>query len=122
MTPVYQTRFSRDGDKGNCWAACLASVVGCRLSEVPDTRERDKGAWFDITADWLRTLGLSIECHHDVPKGWAIACGDSVRGDWLHSVIVWDGKMIHDPHPEGSGIKGQAKFYFVIQSIPVVKA
>ena len=127
MTPVYQTHFSRDGDKGNCWQACLASLMQCLISEVPDARYSSDGTWFDITNEWLKSKGFELVtiggrrklpdggfASYDAPPGWAIACGQSPRGQWGHAIVVWDGKMIHDPHPEGIGIKGFPDTYYQI--------
>ena len=132
MTPVYQTHFSRDGDRGNCWAACIASLVGCRIGDVPDTRHSTDGTWFDLTSEWLSGRGLVIEViggkrklpesmgggcvSYDAPIGWAIACGKSPRGPWGHAVVVFDGRIIHDPHPSGAGLVGFPDTYYQIYS------
>lgn len=127
MIPVYQTHFSRNGDKGNCWQACLASLAEVPLREVPDTRNSTNGDWWTITERWLDERGFTItpiagrrkhgEYHltSDAPEGWAIASGASPRGTTAgHSIIIFDGKMIHDPHPSGAGLEGFPEHYHVI--------
>lgn len=114
MTPVMQTKlYSADGiHNGNCWAAALASLLDLPLWMVPpweDMFGRGGGVYMDRTEEWLsKILGLQLVMlgGHQVDKlaGKSyIASGRSLRGV-LHAVIYHDGKLVHDPHPSGSGI------------------
>lgn len=123
MIRVYQDHFSRDGDHGDCWNCCVASLVGCPLSEVPDTRGTKDGSWFFAIRRWLHGRGLDIKSigrrqygeDYPAPKGWSIATGESPRGVANgHAVVYFDGKLFHDPHPEGSGLTGKPQEYFTV--------
>lgn len=102
MTPVYQTKFG-DPD-GNCFEACIATITGIALDEIPHYLDDD---WFGSYSAWLREHGwlaawweAGTGCE---PPGLAIANGVASRG-LRHSVVVRDGALAHDPHPEGTGL------------------
>ena len=100
MKPLFQTKF---GSEGNCLEACVASL--CEAAEVPDFRD-DSGWWEDLVA-YVRSKGLTAFYFPSdwpiTPKGYHIMNGMGPRHR-RHSVIGLDGKMVHDPHPEGGGI------------------
>lgn len=111
MIPVYQTMF---GPFGNCQSACIASLLELPLSAVPNFNHPDDPDSFNYHVRqyaWLETRGLSIltfdtsEIDLSQSKGWFIAGGKSPRGNFLHAVIWHNGKMVHDPHPDGRGIE-----------------
>jgi hypothetical protein len=61
---------------------------------------------------WLKERGLSYVCISSpeeyplVPWGQCLAYGRTVRG--TSHVVVWDAvakKMLHDPHPDGTGLE-----------------
>ncbi len=118
MKPVTQTTF---GDKrGNCYAACIASLLEIPLDGVPNFcfEAKSESRWMNEVQDWLKEQGWGIammlfpkldsiketiyvgmfpkDCHY-------IISGKSPRG-LLHSVIGRDGKIVHDPHPDGGGV------------------
>ena len=117
MKPVYQTKLKPP--KGNCWAACVASVLECGLEEVPDVEfeQMDAGAespdvlrFWKEWREWLADRNLGILCVTmgkgvPLPRGYVIFTGRSPRGAWDHSVVYHDGELCHDPHPEGGGIQ-----------------
>lgn len=102
MKPVYQTFF---GKEGNCMQACIASLLEMSLDEVPR---------FPITGQFLamarflnqfdiQPIGLPYErgiipfdCHY-------IVWGKSERGLY-HAVIYLGNNMVHDPHPDNTGL------------------
>lgn len=111
MKPVMQTTFHEH--TGNCWAACLASMLEITLDEVPDLRGDGQ---FERTKEWLDTLGYTI-LEIVLPKrlslgsgqvlgligdGCVMLCGKSPRGEFDHAIVaaVHEGKIrLHDPHP-----------------------
>lgn len=112
MKPVDQTRFGYPG--GNCFAACMASVFEIPLEATPDLAEQDwsnDSKWWQLWIDWLaeRNCALLLTKPGEGwphPKGYALAGGKSPRGDFDHSVVVLDGKLVHDPHPSRAGVVG----------------
>jgi len=99
------------GPTGNCQSACLAMMLGCELSEVPNfaALHSDPNEYAAAMADWLRARGLFIVTFVRwqgvpwPPRGFYIAGGVSPRGN-RHAVIIKDGELWFDPHPDGGGI------------------
>lgn len=113
MKPVTQTLT---GEQGNCFAACVASILEMPLDEVPNfcAVEHD---WFGAFQRWLHERGLcaldiniegQVGILSPMPPMWMILSGPGPRG-LLHAV-VWRGngsdgwKIVHDPYPNGRGI------------------
>lgn len=120
MKPVHQTTFY---PQGNCYAACVASILELQLSEVPDffnsaAKGEDRfDAGYVGLAQWLAGRGLGVIralpmfdgvwlAPMHLPVQWhCIASGPSPRFPCSHA-IVWGfsgdgGGPVHDPHPEG---------------------
>jgi hypothetical protein len=109
MNKQRQTTF---GDKtGNCWSACIASLLEVPLEIIPSFCVDDPDNWWDNTCKWLEeNYGLwmlNLEYTSCTPKGYWIATGKSPRGDFLHCIIYYDNKMVFDPHPSDLGIIGE---------------
>lgn len=125
MKPVLQTTFY---PKGNCYAACVASILELPLSEVPDFFNVPAGqdrfnTGYERVADWLAQRGLGIlrvlpmfdgvwvaPVHLSQPF-FCIASGDSPRHQCGHA-IVWGfsdqhSAPVHDPHPDGGYFNGE---------------
>jgi len=117
-----------DGD-GLCFSACIASLMGLRLEDVPCFWDDDRGDsrradMSDSAKAWLKSQGYvywelrwdgELGCQHEPCP--CILSGRSPRGI-MHAVvgeffIIDDGdmkghhgvQMIHDPHPSKAGIK-----------------
>ena len=124
MTPVDQTRF---GDEGNCFAACLASILECPLESVPDPMEIHRAGqnWRRAISAWLRTIhGLEyIEIKRGadgwtmlMPPSFHVIGGKSPRGtECGHAVVGFRGAMVHDPHPSRQGILDVEDFGFFVK-------
>jgi len=119
MKPVKQTRT---GSNGNCFQACVASVLELPLEAVPDFCN---GAdWFLEFSKWILQFNLSvirIETGNFLQlqqggflKGaYMLAGGKSAVRDVLHEVVYCGDKMVHDPAPEGKGLEGEPIDYMV---------
>lgn len=112
MTPVKQSKlYAKDGiHNGNCYAACLASLLDIPLWMVPPFEDMfGRGGEYRVrTQDWLRRMfGLRLQetSGHRVDElpEFYIASGLGKRGVH-HSVIYSAGKLAHDPHPSDDGI------------------
>jgi len=113
----------QDGTRpGNCWQACVASLLEFPLSKVPHFAELYPTSWWPETQDFVATeTGLRIECFMPDARtdegGFMIASGQSPRGDFLHAVVIngFTGEIVHDPHPSRAGVVGEFidKFGFV---------
>lgn len=108
MKPVMQTRLGADG---NCFEACIASILEIPLEEVPDlggaaTPEK----WATIINVWLAKRGLQyveLDYQEDGDALWRcistyhIIIGHELRGVY-HAVVGKNGKPVHDPYPGGA--------------------
>lgn len=106
MKPIYQTKFGMPD--GNCFAACLASVL--ELDEIPEISGTDED-WFERVNEYLEPFGLYyFEFNYADPSrtfnfpGYYLMIGPGPRGI-NHAVVGFDGKMVHDPHPSKGGLK-----------------
>lgn len=116
MRPVDQTRYGILD--GNCFSACLASILEIPLGEVPHFWGP---RWPDFL-QWLADRGLAMTLYHKrlyVPPGYSIAGGPSVRfAGQMHACVAFDGLIIHDPHPSREGLPLGVAEYVVIHGIP----
>lgn len=103
MRPVEQTKFAPpDGD---CFAACVASVLEVSVADVPNFHADD---WLARWNDWLAPLNVELvmtTCvdgapHPCLTRGYALLGARSPRGDWNHAVVCRDGAIVWDPHPK----------------------
>lgn len=113
MTPVFQSKlYAADGiHNGNCFAACLASLLEIPLWMVPpfeDMFGRGHGQWRERSEEWLaRMFGMKlVRVEEHVPPAlpeFYIANGPAARGVH-HSVVYRRGELAHDPHPSKGGV------------------
>ena len=98
MKPVMQTIFPSDDNplRGNCFAACIASLLEMSLEDVPHLTEHDD--WRERTNDWLGGLGLGMvevfldtteAALHALPSEmWVIVSGPATPLHQIGSVIL----------------------------------
>lgn len=110
MTPVYQTDLTPT--HGNCFSACLASVLDLPIEQVPnfyDIAPHENGPWWDAVRAWLKPLGWSVihltldPAHLGEFPGVFIVGGKTSRHT-DHAVVYQDGHLVHDPFPGGVGL------------------
>lgn len=108
MIPVYQEKF---GDMGSCFTACIASILEKSVHDMPNFIEHGD-EWGLKAWDYLKQFGLTFTTIHlkygdgppdRIPPGYHIMNGYAPRG-YRHSVVGYQGVMIHDPHPNGKGL------------------
>lgn len=139
MIPVTQTKVVVKNSKdefivrGNCYAACIASIMELPISEVPNVEvffHIDNGYWAEVMHTFLESKGWEL-CTDDVYKRfhkdifgydfngtdengkikyyyecvdkYYLVSGKSVRGVH-HTCIYRNGKLVHDPHPTKEGL------------------
>jgi hypothetical protein len=106
VTPVFQ---SRPGPGGDCFAACVASILEVGPGDVPD---HDGPRWASRWRRWLNERGLTVDFRSgdgrpladqdDPPAGYAIV-GQKVLGGSIHAVVCMGGAIVHDPSPRPFG-------------------
>lgn len=116
MKPVKQTKFGKD--EGNCFSACLASILEIPLRLIPNFCVEWPSDWLNKTNEWLAGFGLvlidfNVEGVPDWDTYW-IASGLSPRLTCDHSVVYQGSAMVCDPHPSGDGLKGKPKHGAII--------
>lgn len=106
LREVTQTIFIGDpgGRLGNCFQACVASVLDLPLEEVPHFIEFDD--WVQLFYNFVKDQGYSARRVNGLPeKGTGIGTGPSPRSlAAAHAVVVKDGKTVWDPHPSRAGV------------------
>jgi len=117
MRAVKQTKlYSSEGmHNGNCFAACLASMLDIPLWMVPPFEEGfGRPEWYEHrAAEWLERVFKMRMVHlngHQVDRlpEFYVASGKSPRGVH-HAVIYSKGALVHDPHYSDSGIEAVIK-------------
>lgn len=102
MIPVFQKVHSvTDGD---CFEACLASVLELRLAKVPGFVRDNDPEWWDKVVRWLARQGYAgVWLKNDPPVkplGYHIAGCDRQQtaiGEIGHAVVAKDGVPVHCP-------------------------
>lgn len=131
MIPVTQTKVSVNNSKGekviygNCFAACVASLLELPITEVPNIETLfDMDMYHQEVLDkWLNHKGYEmsvddrLRCFHpnlpnyiDSPTyreefrdKYYLVSGKSPRGV-MHMTIYKNGRMVWDPHPTKEGL------------------
>ncbi len=136
MIPVDQTRFGcndpnepADIAPGNCWAACLASILEKPLNEIPDELNHWKpgmkpwDSWIPYQKEahkWLHSIGyvlVEIRMNNVFYAGpeecfdmYCIQSGPSPRNPkCFHAVVAKGPLIVHDPHPSRLDLAGELK-------------
>jgi len=118
MKPVDQEFMHESVSRhGDCFRACVASLLELRLEDVPHFNQLASDAgdvieWSTLFVKWCADRGVDFySTEGDAPPpGWAIMSGTTERGDWLHSVVAFAGILRHDPHPSRAGLKNVRDF------------
>jgi hypothetical protein len=121
---VTQTKLTNleTGEKGNCFVACIASIMGFPIHAVPEFDDTDWAIKYDT---WLSAYGKELNhyMNGDIPTGFSIACGYTERngGTVRHACIARDGVVVFDPHPSRVGLLNN-DYYIAIAPLsePVV--
>ena len=120
MIPVYQSKLGKGGD---CFRACVASLMEKRLDDVPDfmnmfLEDEFADRCYLAFAEWLKPMGFAhillqpsfgelegsfMKRNIDLTGALCIANGRSPRGSF-HSVVYGGGVVLHDPVKGGGGI------------------
>lgn len=112
MRPVDQTTYGPNN--GNCFSACLASILEIPLEEIP----LFLGARWNGFLPWLAGRGLSASLYPSgvyVPPGYSIAGGRSLRfAGRNHACVARDGVVVHDPHFSRDGLPFGVSEYVVL--------
>ena len=119
MKPVMQKYISSKKEYGDCWRACLASVLECDIEKFPHPKkDEDWDTYYLKVFDALEKLGFqwigytAQNADAEVfeskdTDGFIIAVGKSPRSTKrirYNHAVVWKNGIVHDPHPDNTGI------------------
>lgn len=117
---------------GNCTQAAIASYLGLELDEVPDFNKQTKDqpemrfkAFWEIVCAWFLQRGFVLTENAEVPKqGLWLAMGLSPRGH--NHLVVFDATddILHDPHPDRTGLVGlrsEWQFFGIVPTDPLTE-
>lgn len=141
MTPVKQNRFGLNVANepsteapGNCYAACIASILDIPLEHVPDELEFWKPGMKPIESwrpyekklhRWLHDnhkliileMPLKVVMYNgplDCFDNYCVLSGPSPRDNKvLHAVVASGRNLVHDPHPENKFLAGDSDNWWV---------
>ena len=115
-------KFTDQPTPASCYRACVASIFGIDVNEVPRGCDGDSWNWDDFQ-EWLQSrfgmqaievwIGGDAPVLYPAPAGVpCILSGQSPRRDTLHAVVArsmgLEGfEILHDPHPDRAGFVGE---------------
>lgn len=134
MTPVDQTRFYEpdappDKQRGNCLTAVVASLMDLPIDAVPnfvqdhvdhDADNDDEWNWWTRLHRFIHERGHEMNYLRPIsgpdcptesvfrdpePGEFYAVTGISPRDPRIHHIVIYrDGEMVHDPHPDRTGL------------------
>jgi hypothetical protein len=116
MNPVTQKYLHIGKQKGDCWRACLASILECDIELFPDPNViTDWPTLYTETLVAIEKLGykyesIPVSLFHE--NGYCIAIGKSPRSKRkrITHAVVWNNGIVHDPHPDKTGLYDITRF------------
>src|SRR5690242_11331563 len=128
MKPVFQTR---NGDpEGNCFAACVASILECSIEELPDLHDLPEGEnWLEWFNTQLAPRGFAVAeaeapLHAYIPAGTHFIAAGAGRRGMRHCVVMkssgrdanqYADTFVHDPYRGGDGLVSVSSVSFVVK-------
>lgn len=109
----FQPRDGLHDQRGNCVSACVASLLDLPLAAVPNFVEIEilgGPDWWTHLFWYLKISGwvLVVVDPRNPPAGYYCVGGLSTRATEdvpiHHAVLYKDGRLAHDPHPDGTGL------------------
>jgi hypothetical protein len=121
-----QTKFGGkdhpEEERGDCFTACIASLVGVELSEIPNFCAYDD-EWPSNCKEWLFERGIvrvvfsSYPIAESVAEEYKelvlIASGPGPRGH-RHAVLWKNNDLLWDPHPSRDGLLKAEEFDMLV--------
>lgn len=133
MTPIKQTRFSdpEKGIHGNCFSACIASLLDLSINDVPDFSALGN-EWSKVYYEFMnKQPGIIVDgCKYSIDKksypndiddypgidDYVIVGGSSLRDPIRGHAVIYNHKtktMAHDPHPSNDGLVNIGEIYMI---------
>ena len=112
MKPVDQEFFYDKGEVGDCVRAITASILEIDRNKVPHfVKLKPDSDWYEDWYSFMIEHGIKPTMiwspwknnKPPIPLRYYLASGPSSRG-CNHIVIMYNGKVVHDPHPSRDGL------------------
>jgi len=136
MIPVDQTILHdpKNGKVGDCFRACVASLLELPPETVPHFAELRRDLWFAEFTKWLEDLGYSAifidveTIQKNVAEPTMVVGDDAIaiaggiaNGRTVPHSVLWSfaggGRMVHDPHPSRRGIREIRDLTFIVKGV-----
>ena len=124
MRFINQTKLHSKTVKGNCMTACFASYLNLSIDDVPVFEEIENYDYVSDLVYWLQEKGYDIETSYEDPfiedgfKDYYFACGKSPRSKGIHHLVIYrNDELVHDPHPDKTGLLGKPTSYWYLNKI-----
>jgi hypothetical protein len=101
-----QPHDPENGIVGDCFVACLATVLELPYEDIPEFQNMGDN-WWKRYNSWLYNLGYYVSEYgpDKPPVGYSIAVGPSPRFEGEnHCVVALNGVVVFDPHPDRAGL------------------
>lgn len=129
VIPVYQTMTVANDGQGNCFNACVASILEMPLRDVCGVLPKFEGDYWGEWNKWLASIGKQINfwsLNRGAPKGYCIASGEGGRfypeghekagKPILHAAVLFNGELVHDPFP-GAKQFDNIRYYWTVDDL-----
>lgn len=122
MLKIYQDEFGKilpesttPVENGNCFNACLASIIEVPLKLIPRFQDIPKVQWLTGLTQILIDNGyvLSGMSFDEAPEGYSIAAGYNKGGKLEHCCVYLNGKLFHDPDPNSNGLEIITQYFII---------
>lgn len=109
------TKSKERGEKGNCLAAALASMLDLEISDIPKFEEMCNATWKVALHEWAASIGVRVEFTREIPSGYCIGVGRAESG-LLHAVILKDG-FFHFDTAKSGGFYQEHRYCLLVERI-----
>ena len=117
MKKIIQNILNSKKIKGNCYPTVIACFMDLdspeEVIQIQEYYPKDlqDSSWIDVLHEWLEKRGWEIEYldNHLFDDTFYAVSGKTVR-DTTHICIYKNGKLYHDPHPDGDGLLTETGF------------
>ena len=103
---------------GDCWRACIASIIECDINDLPYQGIDDWSRYYGdiltaVESKGYNLISIGVNNMDDIlfqskaTDGYIIAVGKSPRStedNRINHAVVWKNGIVHDPHPSREGI------------------
>lgn len=123
MRKLTQTRLHVPGKvKGNCFPTVIACFMDLESPEDAfqiQEHYNDEDGWVDKLIRWLfeRDWEWGNLNGHQYDDSHYLVIGNTNRSKTVKHVCIYrNGKLWHDPHPDGTGLTTETNFEYLIKN------